>query len=191
MIVVPVDGKIKLYGPAMVNIVSEPVLNGDYKILPALREYMVSILQRGRGDGLAAPQVGVHKQFVIFRRANGQLIDMVNPEITQMYGRETTAFEFCVSLPPNGNGCMVPRMENVGIEYESSTLPGFTQEVILTGPDAIVAQHQIDLLTGTFYIERASGAAKRKVLEEYAKWKLERTNHVAKGNTRPLPAYRM
>lgn len=191
MIVVPRDGKVLLYGPAMANVVSEPILKKEYDILPQLREYMVSVMRSSRSRGLSAPQVGVFKQFLIFERSDGEIIDMVNPEITQMYGRELPSMEACLSLPPDGNGCLVPRMQTIGVEFESSAMPGLAQEVILDGPDAVVAQHEIDHLTGTFFFERASNVAKRHVLERYKKWKEERNVYVIEGNSRPLTAHRV
>jgi peptide deformylase len=179
MIVVPTSGKINLYGPAMVNVVSSRVEGDDYKQLPALRDYMLKIMRRYGGIGIAAPQVGVFKQFIVFEQLNGMVMDMVNPEITRMYGKEISGVEGCLSIPPSGNGCRVPRQQYVSVEYESAVLPGFAQEIVLSEQDAVVVQHEIDHLTGTFFVDRVGSSTKRKALEEFSKWKDERNKPYA------------
>lgn len=188
MIVVPTDRRINLYGPAMVNTVSSPVDSSDYKQLPALRDYMISMMRKHGGLGLAAPQIGVYKQFFVMEQRDGMVMDMVNPQITRMVGKEIVGIEGCLSLPPANNGCKVPRQQTVYIEYESAVLPGFAQEIVLSERDAVVAQHEIDHLFGTFFVDRVGSIARRLVLENYEKWKSERTTNV-KAATRSQPVH--
>lgn len=187
MIVVPTDRRINLYGPAMVNVVSSPVDPSDYQQLPALRDYMVSMMRQFGGIGLAAPQVGVYKRFFVMEQLDGMVMDLVNPEITRMVGKEIVGIEGCLSLPPAQNGCKVPRQQTVYIEYESAVLPGFAQEIVFSERDAVVAQHEIDHLDGTFFIDRVGSIPRRLVLEKYEKWKSERnTDGKATARSQPL-----
>jgi peptide deformylase len=57
------------------------------------------------------------------------------------------------------------------LEYRTASSPNVTRYTRLSGRDAVVVQHELDHLTGTFFFERASRVAKKKVLEEYENWK--------------------
>lgn len=158
------------YGPAMVNVLSEPVAEGDYKDLPKLRRYMLECMRKADGVGLAAPQIGLFKQFVILEFGT-EVLDLINPEITRMYGKETEDFESCLSLPPQGNDCLVPRLENIHVEASTSRLPSFRREFVFKGFEARIVQHEIDHLTGTFFVDRIPLARKQDVLKRFENWK--------------------
>jgi peptide deformylase len=188
MITVPDTYKIWLYGSKRINVESEPVWAEDYDQLPELYEYMRKCMRLFNGMGIAAPQVGVFKQYCLVERLDGTVIEMVNPEITRMYGKEIEGFEACLSLPPGGNGCLVPRQEFISVEYGTRNTRTPTYGVF-GGRDSIVAQHEIDHLTGTFFIDRASRVAKQKVLEAFENYRKVKFNY-AENNSRSLsPAF--
>lgn len=170
MFAIPTTGNIWTYGPKMANVESEPVFADEYDLLGALRRYMLPIMKRNNGIGLAAPQVGVFKQFFIMQLDDGRIVDVVNPEIRRMYGYERPGFEACLSLPPNGNGCMVARCDHVQIEY-SSVKSSLRQEKVFSGMDSRVAQHECDHLTGTFFVDRVHPTWRKPIMAEFYKWK--------------------
>lgn len=183
MIAVPNDRRVLLYGPEMVNVESEWVHKEDVGALPQLRDYMISVMREWSGLGLAAPQVGVFKQFFVFEMQGGAVIDMVNPEIVHMRGREVMGTEACISVPPSHNTCLVPRMEYITVEYGDSREPFLRKKIELTFRDAAVAQHEYDHLTGNFFFDRVADLTKSKVLDSFNKWKVE--NHIGeKENSR-------
>lgn len=187
MMVIPKDGEIFLYGERMVNVESAYVDIGSYSQLSLLREYMLMLMRQFNGIGIAAPQVGVFEQVLVFERQDSTVFDMVNPDITRMYGKEIVGFEACLSVPPVGNGCQVPRMEIIEVDYQSVTEPENLNTITLRGQDAVVVQHEIDHLNGTFFFDRVNATARRKVLEQYDQWKKEK-QHNAKEHSRLLTA---
>lgn len=187
MIVIPKDGEVFLYGERMINVESAYVDTSSYTQLPALRDYMMRTMREHNGVGIAAPQVGVFEQVIVFDRRDGTTFDMVNPEITRMYGKEITGFEASLSVLPFGNGCEVPRMEIIEVDYQSVAEPETVRSITLSGKDAVIAQHEIDHLNGTFFFDRVSATARRKVLEQFSKWKKENQQN-AKEHPRLLTA---
>lgn len=172
MIPIPRGDQLMLYGPAMVNVESDPVYLDEYSDLADLRGYMVEMMLKHNGIGLAAPQVGIFKQFFVMMTNEGDIIDLVNPEIAPngMWGIARMGYEACLSIPPNGNGCRVERCDHVRIVYSTSQSEERTERVF-SFLDSRVAQHEMDHLTGTFFIDRAHPKWKRIVLDEYMKWK--------------------
>jgi peptide deformylase len=164
---IPVRERLFYYGEKMINIESSPVLDDEHKSLPVLKQYMLSVMQRHNGIGLAAPQVGIFRQYFVMKTDEGNVVDMVNPEVIQLYGREREGFEACLSIPPVGNGCAVPRCEHIRLEFSTSEEPETRIIKRLSGMDAIVAQHELDHLTGTFFIDRVN--ADRKIRTEVVK----------------------
>jgi len=158
----------------------------DYDQLPALFKYMWTCMKVFNGVGIAAPQVGVFKQYCLIERMDGTVMELVNPDITRMYGREIEDFEACLSLPPGGNGCLVPRQEYIKVQY-ATRHSRYSQSVTLSGRDARVAQHEIDHMTGTFFIDRASKVGRRNVLDAFENYKKAR-NQRAEDHSRPLSA---
>lgn len=170
MFAIPSQERLMIYGPDMINVEAEPVFSDEYDLLPALKSFMLHVMRKNNGIGLAAPQVGVFKQFFVMLLDEGRTIDIVNPEIARMYGYERMGFEACLSMPPNGNGCKVARCDHVDIEYSTSKSP-LRSIKTFSYMDSRVAQHEFDHLTGTFFVDRVHPARKKEVLEEFHKWK--------------------
>jgi peptide deformylase len=162
--------RLLLYGPEMIHVESRPIHRADYDELPELMKYMETVMRRCNGIGLAAPQVGVFKNFCIVQTGDG-ITGLVNPEVTQMFGKEDWAPEGCLSIPPVGNECPVPRMECVMIQAATIAAPDVKQHFKFSRMDARVAQHELDHLTGTFFVDRVGEKQKRLVLEKFRNWK--------------------
>ena len=190
MIVVPSEAKIFLLCRKTEYVEAEMVRRSEFEQLAQLRDLLLHAMQRLNCRGIAAPQIGVFRQYMIFAKQDGRIVEMVNPEIIRMLGKETNGTECCLSVPPPGNACPVPRMQTVLMEYETVEAPGMRQEMMLSGIDAVVAQHEYDHLSGTYFTERVKTTDKRRILQEYEKWKQERGNHHAENHTRPLTAHR-
>lgn len=171
MFVIPERERLLYYAAQIKNMESEPIAAGEYPSLSRLRTYLVSIMLRHNGIGMSAPQAGIFRNYFVMKTDAGSIIDMVNPEVIQMYGHETFGFEASLSIPPHGNGCPVPRLETIIIEHGTSERPDVRETVQLYGMDARVAQHELDYLTGTFFIDRASIKWRKVVLKLYKTWK--------------------
>ena len=85
--------RLLTYGPEMNNILSKPVEEAEWPEIPRLFQYMVEVMRRADVAGLAAPQIGCFKQFVVIEKRDGSLVGLVNPEIMRLYGKEIGRYE--------------------------------------------------------------------------------------------------
>jgi peptide deformylase len=189
MIEVPKDGKLLLYGPALINVVSTPLFGDDFFAVPKLREYMTEIMRKYKGAGLAAPQVGVFKEYLIYDNGIGGVAEIINPTIVGMYGKEASHSEGCLSLPPPNNMCLVPRMETIIVEHQPASGGFPMQTTTFHAEQAAVVQHEMDHLSGTFFIDRISLGLRKQVLDQFHRWKKEIRQNDKKGNPRQLAAH--
>jgi peptide deformylase len=119
---------------------------------------MTETMLAAGGIGLAAPQVAVGVQLVLFsvpasRSEDGRdwpLTALFNPEITPLSEETFEAYEGCLSLP--GLTGMVPRWTH--IHYRGLGLDGRLIEREATGFHARVLQHECDHLWGRLYPSR-------------------------------------
>ncbi|MBE7368218.1 peptide deformylase [Ramlibacter pallidus] len=127
---------------------------------PALRELvrdMEETMKAANGAGLAAPQIGVDLQLVIFGTdaPNPRYPDappvprtvLLNPEITPVGDAEEEGWEGCLSVP--GLRAVVPRWQR--IRYTGRDLEGRAIEREADGFHARVVQHEVDHLFGKLY----------------------------------------
>jgi peptide deformylase len=108
------------------------------------------------GAGLAAPQIGVPLQVVIFGGAfnprypdAGEVpyTELVNPVLTPLSDAIDEAWEGCLSVP--GLRGMVPR--HTDLRYEGFDPRGRAIRREVTGFHARVVQHECDHLAGILY----------------------------------------
>ena len=136
---------------------AEPVAAFDtpelHSLIADMRETMSSV----NGAGLAAPQIGVNLQLVIFggtainpRYPDRPLIPttvLLNPVITPMGDAEELDWEGCLSVP--GLRGEVPRWAR--IRYTGFDEFGQTIDRTVDGFHARVVQHECDHLIGKLY----------------------------------------
>jgi peptide deformylase len=116
-----------------------------------------------KGIGLAATQVGVAKRIFVmdtFPAGGSHKKPLINPIIKEKRGT-ATHMEGCLSFP--GIYFEVERAAEVILE--TLTLTGATEELTLTGIDAICAQHEIDHLNGVVFFDYLK-QAKRVMMED-------------------------
>jgi len=99
------------------------------------------------GVGLAAVQVGIHRNMVVIDIGDG-LIKMVNPVVSKKYGVETQE-EGCLSVPEK---CVnVKRSKKVVVDYLNEE--GRAVRLSAEGLLARVIQHEIDHLLGKLIVD--------------------------------------
>ena len=144
-------------GDARLLRVAEPVQAFDTPQLHALiadrRETMAAV----NGAGLAAPQIGVNLQLVIFgsdavnpRYPNRPVVPktvLINPVITPLGANEEEDWEGCLSVP--GLRGVVPRWSR--IRYTGFDEKGQPIDRTVDGFHARVVQHECDHLIGKLY----------------------------------------
>ena len=136
---------------------AQPVVAFDtpelHSLIADMRETMVAV----NGAGLAAPQIGVNMQLVIFgstainpRYPDRPLIPktvLLNPVITPIGDTEELDWEGCLSVP--GLRGEVPRWAN--IRYTGFDEYGQPIDRTVSGFHARVVQHECDHLIGKLY----------------------------------------
>ena len=149
-------------GDARLLRVAEPVQTFDtpelHTLLADMRETMAAV----NGAGLAAPQIGVNLQVVIFggtarnpRYPDRPLVPptvLINPVITALSPDEETDWEGCLSVP--GLRGKVPRWSH--IRYTGVDEKGQAIDRTVDGFHARVVQHECDHLIGKLYPMRVS-----------------------------------
>jgi peptide deformylase len=146
--------------------VAKPVTAFDTDALHLLVADMFETMSAVSGAGLAAPQIGVNLQLVIFgtdavnpRYPDAPLVPrtvLLNPVITPLGDEEEEGWEGCLSVP--GLRGMVPRWSRV--RYAGFDPFGDPIERSVDGFHARVVQHECDHLVGKLYPMRVRDFSK-------------------------------
>jgi len=119
--------------------------------IKTLLDDMVETMRRADGVGLAAPQVGVLRRIVVCEVEEGEVIELINPEIIAQSGSQTGR-EGCLSLP--GKQGIVTRPSYVKVRALDRN--GVMREYEGTELLARCFCHEIDHLDGILYPRRAT-----------------------------------
>lgn len=144
---------IKKAGDIVLKQQAQPVARIDKKIRTLLDD-MAETMYKANGVGLAAPQVGESIQVVVIDVGEG-LIELVNPEIVRMEGKEIDS-EGCLSVPQIYGD--VERAAKVSVKYLNRQ--GKNHRITATGLLARCLQHEIDHLHGRLFIDIATNLRK-------------------------------
>jgi len=135
---------------------SDPVQGFGTPELNALLQDLRDTMAAKKGAGLAAPQIGVPLQVVIFgveyseRYPDAEPVpftELVNPVLTPLSEAIDEDWEGCLSVP--GLRGMVPRYAH--LRYEGFDPLGRAIRREVTGFHARVVQHECDHLLGILY----------------------------------------
>lgn len=147
---------LKMGDPRLLRT-AQPVTAFDTPELHRLVADMHETMAAANGAGLAAPQIGVDLQLVIFgtgavvpRYPDAEPVPrsvLINPTITPIGDEEVEDWEGCLSVP--GMRGVVPRWSKV--RYRGFDLQGKPIDREAEGFHARVVQHECDHLWGTLY----------------------------------------
>ena len=147
---------LKMGDPRLLRV-APPVTKFDTDELHLLITDMLETMRAANGAGLAAPQIGVDLQLVIFgtdarnpRYPDAPVVPrtvLINPVITPIGGEEESDWEGCLSVP--GLRAVVPRWSH--IRYTGFDQYGDPIDRTVEGFHARVVQHECDHLIGTLY----------------------------------------
>ena len=147
---------LKMGDPRLLRI-APPVTKFDTDELHLLISDMFDTMRSVNGAGLAAPQIGINLQLVIFgtdapnpRYPEAPLIPrtvLLNPVITPLSNIEEDGWEGCLSVP--GLRGVVPRFSQ--IRYTGFDPYGDAIDRVVDGFHARVVQHECDHLIGKLY----------------------------------------
>ncbi|MBI3533516.1 MAG: peptide deformylase [Burkholderiales bacterium] len=149
---------LKMGDPRLLRV-AQPVTEFDSDALHLLITDLLDTMQAANGAGLAAPQIGVDLQVVIFgsgefnpRYPDAPVVPrtvLCNPVITPMgeAEEEEEGWEGCLSVP--GLRAVVPRWQR--IRYTGFDQYGDAIDRTVEGFHARVVQHECDHLIGKLY----------------------------------------
>ncbi|MFT4195702.1 peptide deformylase [Ottowia sp.] len=147
---------LKMGDPRLLRV-ARPVEAFDTGALHLLVRDMFETMRAANGAGLAAPQIGVDLQLVIFGTdaVNPRYPDappvprtvLCNPVVTPLTDEEEEGWEGCLSVP--GLRAAVPRWRRV--RYSGFDPRGDRIEREAEGFHARVVQHECDHLRGVLY----------------------------------------
>ncbi len=149
---------LKMGDPRLLRV-AEPVTEFDTPELRQLVADMLETMVAANGAGLAAPQIGVDLQVVIFGFEHNQrypdaepvpMTTLINPLITPLGYALEDGWEGCLSVP--GLRGKVPRFAH--IRYQGVDGTGAPIDRVATGFHARVVQHECDHLIGRLYPTR-------------------------------------
>ncbi|MBG7618304.1 peptide deformylase [Herbaspirillum sp. AP02] len=124
--------------------------------LARLVDDMFETMRAVNGAGLAAPQIGVDLQLVIFGFGHNQRYPdapavpetvLINPILTPLSDQEEDGWEGCLSVP--GMRGVVPRWSR--LRYQGVDQNGNVIDRTVDGFHARVVQHECDHLLGILY----------------------------------------
>ena len=137
---------------SIVKRIPSPTIN---KLIQDMTETMLD----AKGIGLAAPQVHISKQVIIFRIPKSaeeeenntiEITALINPKISKISEETDTQWEGCLSIP--GMIGLVKRYSK--INYEGFDMKGNLIKKEAEGLHARIVQHEFDHLKGILYINK-------------------------------------
>ena len=155
--------EISKKGDPCLEKVCHPVTEFNER-LHLLLDDMRETLEESGGVGLAAPQVGILRRVCIVEDSEGEIIELVNPEIVKAEG-EQTGLEGCLSLP--GRWGIVTRPYTVRVRAQDRDGAAFEVE-----DEDITARcfcHEIEHLDGHLFSEHCDRLLTDEELEQYLK----------------------
>ena len=114
-----------------------------------LLDDMAQTMREANGLGLAAPQVGILRRVVIID-VEGELIELINPEIIETSDEEAEDIEGCLSVP--GKWGYVSRPKQVRIKAKDRN----GKEFEMTGEGLLARAfcHETEHLDGHLFVEK-------------------------------------
>jgi peptide deformylase len=124
-------------------------------------------LERHKGIGLAAVQVGIPLRFFITRVGNDTPRVFINPSIIETSEELVDYEEGCLSLPGIWGQIMRPKM----VRFQARNEKGKPFTMDAGGILARVMQHEYDHLDGALFIDKFSALKRERLLNKYEKLK--------------------
>lgn len=147
----PLD--IHFLGDRVLRQPAKRVAKVDDQLRNTIKE-MLQTMYSAEGIGLAAPQVGIHKQIIVIDIALDQPDEpplvLINPKITKSGISLCSSEEGCLSIP--GVYLEVTRPEQIEVTYKNEQ--GKPCKLEATGLLSRAIQHEMDHLNGVMFVDR-------------------------------------
>jgi peptide deformylase len=135
----------------MKKIESSDVTEKELEEMYNIAQDMIPICKEAKGIGLAAPQVGVYKNFFVWTRDSGLSYETAfNPKVYRDKSSGfTNTIEGCLST--KGNSYYLKRAKKVNVIYYIYANGKFAKKIEnFKKPFSFVWQHEIEHLKGNF-----------------------------------------
>ena len=164
--------QMKLCGDVILREQCAPVTEITPDVLDILDE-MVGMMHDQNGVGLAAPQVGQLKRFLVMMDPDTETVfKMINPKIITRSTDTCTMEEGCLSVLGRDN---LPVYANVtrpaSVEVEWTNEHGENLRAQMSGVPARIVQHETDHLDGILFIDYLSPVRREMVMRKVRKRK--------------------
>jgi peptide deformylase len=147
----PLD--IHYLGDRVLRQPAKRIAKVDDNIRTIIKE-MLQTMYSADGIGLAAPQVGIHKQIIVIDikldEPEQPPLVMINPTILKSGSQLCNAEEGCLSIP--GVYLDVTRPEEIEVSYRNEQ--GKPSKLKATGLLSRAIQHEMDHLNGVMFVDR-------------------------------------
>jgi len=155
--------EIRTYGDPVLKSQATAVTEINGKVARLVDDMFETLYNSDSGLALAAPQIGVQKQIVVWD-IDDQAMTLINPEIVESDG-EWVYSEGCLSIPELYVDILRPNhvlvrgydLDGNQIEIEADELMGR------------MFQHEIDHLNGVLMFDRMSPEQRKEAMAEYRK----------------------
>src|SRR6266545_32787 len=169
--------EIVIWPDPVLKQIAKPVDRVD-DVIRHLLDDMAETMYAADGVGLAAPQIAEGRRCIVIdtspRQEGQKLIHLVNPEIVKSEG-VTTYTEGCLSIP--GEAEEVERAAKVWVR--ALDYRGKPFELECDGLLNVAAQHEIDHLQGTLFVDHLSALKRELIRKRMKKLKAEKASERA------------
>ena len=164
--------QMKLCGDLVLREKCAPVERVSDDVLSVMDE-MVEIMKEQSGVGLAAPQVGVLKRFLVMMDPDtNKVYKMINPKILSRSSETCTMEEGCLSvLGPDNLPVFSKVVRPSDVEVEWTDENGKKLQATMSGVMARIVQHETDHLDGILFIDYLSPVHREMVMRKVRKRK--------------------
>ena len=164
--------EMHLCGDSILREVCVPVETIDGELQRVLFQ-MVRMMEEQKGVGLAAPQVGILKRFLVMLNPDtGELLKIINPKITSKSEGKIIMEEGCLSvLGPDELPVFADVARPSTVEAEWTDENGKTRTAEFSGAAARIIQHETDHLDGVLFVDYLSSVKREMVMRKVKKRK--------------------
>ncbi len=157
-----VDMDIVVLGDEILRQKAQNIADIDTNI-KALSQQMLETMYRGKGIGLAAPQVGLSLRMFVLDVEEGSPLVFINPSLLETSEELEDFEEGCLSIP--GVYAKVARSAEIRIQAWNERGRPFTLSA--DGLLARVILHEYDHLEGLLFVDRLKQAKRDSLLKQY------------------------
>ncbi len=169
--------KVARLGHPVLRRVADPI---PHELIPTSQvqqfiDDLIETMEEYDGAGLAAPQVHVSNQIVVFqvqenprypKAPSVPLTVLINPKVKSLGESKDEDWEGCLSVP--GLRGLVPRYTK--IQVEALDRKGRRLKFVAEGFHSRVIQHETDHLLGKLYLDRMTSMHSLSFMHEFVRY---------------------